>query len=99
MFWFISVLFFYELLVMLFKKNFFVFIVVFLCCVFSFNVSVNVLYELMGVIIKMGEKMLYFVKESNIILLVMVINGKSDGFVLLFIVGIYGDEFLFMYVL
>lgn len=43
--------------------------------------------------------MLYFVKESNIILLVMVINGKSDGFVLLFIVGIYGDEFLFMYVL
>lgn len=84
---------------MLFKKNPLSSIVVSLCCAFSLNVSANAPYELMGVTTKTGEKTSYLAKENNITLPVTVINGKSDGPVLLLTAGIHGDEFPSMYAL
>ncbi len=84
---------------MLFKKNHITSVVVSLCCALSLSVHANEPYELMGVTTNTGEKTSYLAQEKNITLPVTVINGKSDGPVLLLTAGIHGDEFPSMYAL
>ncbi|MFZ8199950.1 succinylglutamate desuccinylase/aspartoacylase family protein [Alteromonas portus] len=84
---------------MLFKKKALAGVLVSLCSALSLNANANEPYELMGVTTQTGEKASYLATEKHITLPVTVINGKSDGPVLLLSAGIHGDEFPSMYAL